>query len=94
MTTQTKAADPVLPPLPEGDPTASQANYLGHHLCYTRSDMDDYGRACYEKARADLIAELRPVAWAAVDETETVVEALGMNQSRRFDTALCFIPKE
>jgi len=24
----------------------------------------DYGRACYAQARADLIAELRPVAWA------------------------------
>ncbi len=29
-----------------------------------------------------------PVAWAATDETCRVVEALGMNESRRFDSAL------
>lgn len=42
------------------------------------------------------IAEMEkqePVAWCATDETGTVVEALGMNQSRRFDTALGFLPR-
>lgn len=33
-----------------------------------------------------------PVAWCATDETGTVIEALGMNQSRRFDTALYLAP--
>ena len=33
-----------------------------------------------------------PVAWCATDETGTVVEALSMNQSRRFDTPLGFLP--
>ena len=44
---------------------------------------------------ADLIermAQAEPVAWAATDESGTVVEALGMNQSRRFDTALYLAP--
>ena len=40
------------------------------------------------------IAEAQPVAWAATDESGTVVEALGMNQSRRFDTALYILPLE
>lgn len=35
-----------------------------------------------------LTKQQRPAAWCATDETGTVVEALGMNQSRRFDTAL------
>lgn len=50
---------------------------------------DDLDRA------ADLIermAQSEPVAWAATDESGTVVEALGMNQSRRFDTALYLAP--
>ena len=41
------------------------------------------------------IAEMEkqePGAWCATDETGTVVEALGMNQSRRFDTALYLAP--
>ena len=41
------------------------------------------------------IAEMEkqePVAWCATDETGTVIEALGMNQSRRFDTALYLAP--
>ena len=44
---------------------------------------------------ADLIERMalaEPVAWAATDESGTVVEALGMNQSRRFDTALYLAP--
>jgi len=56
MTTQTKAADPVLP-LPShrhpmsGEPIWDEAA----------------ARACYEKARADLLAEMQPVAWVAAD---------------------------
>ena len=41
------------------------------------------------------IAEMErqePVAWCTTDETGTFVEALGMNQSRRFDTALYLAP--
>ena len=41
------------------------------------------------------IAEMErqePAAWCATDETGTVIEALGMNQSRRFDTALYLAP--
>ncbi len=40
----------------------------------------------------DSMAQAEPVAWAATDESGTVVEALGMNQSRRFDTALYLAP--
>lgn len=35
-----------------------------------------------------LMGQGEPVAWAATDETGLVVEALGFNQSRRFDTPL------
>lgn len=54
MTTQTKAADPVLPPLPEPDIG------MPGQVKFARSDESAlaYGRACYEKARADLIAEI------------------------------------
>ena len=51
-----------------------------------------------EKERDDLRARIEsmerqePVAWCATDETGTVIEALGMNQSRRFDTALYLAP--
>lgn len=46
--------------------------------------------------RAEIVAMMKkqePVAWCATDETGTVVEALGMNQSRRFDTPLGFLPR-
>ena len=44
--------------------------------------------------RAKIVAMERqePVAWCTTDETGTFVEALGMNQSRRFDTALYLAP--
>jgi hypothetical protein len=54
-----------------------------------------YVKASSILADADLIermAQAEPVAWAATDESGTVVEALGMNQSRRFDTALYLAP--
>lgn len=40
----------------------------------------------------EVLAKQRPAAWCVTDETGTVVEALGMNQSRRFDTALYLAP--
>ena len=38
----------------------------------------------------EVLAKQPTAAWCATDETGTAVEALGMNQSRRFDTALYF----
>ena len=43
-------------------------------------------------AKIEAMEQQEPVAWSATDETGTVVEALGMNQSRRFDTALYLAP--
>ena len=40
----------------------------------------------------EVLAKQPTAAWCATDETGTAVEALGMNQSRRFDTALYFAP--
>lgn len=45
------------------------------------------------RAKIEQMEKQEPVAWCATDETGTVVEALGMNQSRRFDTALGFLPR-
>ena len=44
------------------------------------------------RAKIEGMERQAPVAWCATDETGTVVEALGMNQSRRFDTALYLAP--
>ena len=44
------------------------------------------------RAKVEEVGRQEPVAWCATDETETVVEALGMNKSRRFDTALYLAP--
>ena len=44
------------------------------------------------RAKVAEMEKQRPAAWCATDETGTVVEALGMNQSRRFDTALYLAP--
>ena len=44
------------------------------------------------RAKIEQMEKQEPVAWCATDETGTVVEALGMNQSRRFDTPLGFLP--
>ena len=44
------------------------------------------------QAKVDETEKQEPVAWCATDETETVVEALGMNKSRRFGTALYLAP--
>jgi len=40
------------------------------------------------RAKVEQMERQKPAAWAATDETKTVVEALGMNQSRRFDSPL------
>ena len=44
------------------------------------------------RAKIEAMERQEPVAWCTTDETETVVEALGMNKSRRFDTALYLAP--
>lgn len=44
------------------------------------------------RSRIKVMEKQEPVAWCATDETGTVIEALGMNQSRRFDTALYLAP--
>ena len=44
------------------------------------------------RAKIAAMERQEPVAWCATDETGTVVEALSMNQSRRFDTPLGFLP--
>ena len=44
------------------------------------------------RAKIEAMEKQEPDAWCATDETGTVVEALGMNQSRRFDTALYLAP--
>ena len=44
------------------------------------------------RAKVEAMENQQPVAWCATDETGTVIEALGMNQSRRFNTALYLAP--
>ena len=44
------------------------------------------------RAKIEAMEKQEPVAWGATDETGTVIEALGMNQSRRFDTKLYLAP--
>ena len=44
------------------------------------------------RAKIKAMEKQEPDAWAATDETKTVVEALGMNQSRRFDSPLFLAP--
>ena len=44
------------------------------------------------RAKIEAMERQKPVAWCATDETGTVIEALGMNQSRRFDTPLYLAP--
>lgn len=54
--------------------------------------IDWIQRALQAEAEIEVMKRQEPVAWAATDETGVVVEALGMNQSRRFDTALYLAP--
>ena len=44
------------------------------------------------RAKIEAMEKQEPVAWCATDETGAFVEALGMNQSRRFDTPLYLAP--
>ena len=44
------------------------------------------------RAKVEAMEKQEPAAWCATDATGTAVEALGMNQSRRFDTALYLAP--
>ena len=44
------------------------------------------------RAKVESMEKQEPVAWSATDETGTVVEALGMNRSNRFNTALYLAP--
>ena len=63
-------------------------------------ERDEFKRECFGhisdnsllRAKIEAMEQQEPSAWCATDETETVVEALGMNQSRRFDTALYLAP--
>jgi len=59
--------------------------------------MEELNRVGHEndalRAKIKAMEKQEPVAWCATDETGTVVEALGMNQSRRFDTPLGFLPR-
>ena len=51
-----------------------------------------YAECARLQAKIEVMERQDPVAWCATDETGTVIEALGMNQSRRFDTALYLAP--
>ena len=51
-----------------------------------------YAECALLRARIEAMEKQEPVAWCATDQTGTVIEALGMNQSRRFDTALYLAP--
>lgn len=50
------------------------------------------GTADYLRACADAM-DAGPVAWAATDETGKIVEALGMNESRRFSDPLYLLAR-
>ena len=54
--------------------------------------IDWIQRALQAEAKVEAMEKQEPVAWCATDETGTVVEALGMNQSSRFDAALYLAP--
>ena len=69
--------------------------YEAWRISYQSSEQA--ARAAYEecaelRARIEAMERQESVAWCATDETGTVIEALGMNQSRRFDTALYLAP--
>lgn len=82
---------PDLPDLPANEVIPYSA--IRYVNGYTKSFVHEYAQAY---ATAALLADrekraqaAQPVAWAATSE-HGVVEALGMNQSRRFDTPLYF----
>ena len=68
-------------------PAISNDVAMAYHRCAQFKKENDALRA-----RIEAMEKQEPVAWCATDETGTVIEALGMNQSRRFDTALYLAP--
>jgi hypothetical protein len=66
----------------------NDADTLRTHLSFAKDELNRLRTKIAEMENQE------PVAWCVTDETETVVEALGMNQSRRFDTALYLAPGE
>ena len=64
----------------------NDADTLRTHLSFAKDELNRLRTKIAEMENQE------PVAWCATDETGTVVEALGMNQSRRFDTALYLAP--
>ena len=68
-------------------PAISNDVAMAYHRCAQFKKENDELRA-----KIEAMEKQKPVAWCATDETGTVVEALGMNQSRRFDTALYLAP--
>ena len=75
-------------------------NELLDRLEAAEKERDEFKRECFGhisdnsllRAKIEAMEKQEPVAWCATDETGTVIEALGMNQSRRFDTALYRAP--
>ena len=68
-------------------PAISNEVAMSYHRCAQFKKENDALRAEIEH-----MENQQPVAWCATDETGTVIEALGMNQSSRFDTALHLAP--
>ena len=64
----------------------NDADELRTHLSFAKDELNRL------RVKIEGMENQEPVAWCATDETGTVIEALGMNQSRRFDTALYLAP--
>ena len=64
----------------------NDADTLRTHLSFAKDELNRL------RARIKEMERQEPGAWCATDETGTVVEALSMNQSRRFDTPLYLAP--
>lgn len=64
----------------------NEADELRTHLSFAKDELNRL------RAKVAAMEKQEPVAWCATDETGTVIEALGMNKSRRFDTALYLAP--
>ena len=68
-------------------PAISNDVAMAYHRCAQFKKENDELRAKIEQ-----MEQQEPVAWCATDESGTIVEAIGMNQSRRFDTPLYLAP--
>ena len=68
------------------DEVGNEWHSLSDHLDAAEKERDAL------RAKIEQMERQEPVAWCATDETGNVIEALGMNQSRRFDTALYLAP--